>query len=347
MHSPTLNDKLYCHGARREVNGKGIIIGLPYSIVAWASKRGSSFAPAVTIARLKPEQKAVEVAVEQVLWLGFYTPSSMAWRAALDGAYGNREFFAPLQGKEVQVVARTRCDKVFYRRANPHDYGGKGRRAVFGAPFRCKESATWGEADEETRFLDERHGLVELQRWRRLGFRKKGKFVEVEVLRSQIHQEKEKPPKAHWYVLYNGKQEQNIGARQWYETIAHRWMIEPANRFRKERLYAELPKVRKASSSDHWLMAMQLLEWQLYLARGAVKEKCLPWQKPLATQQMTPNRVLQSLPLHYSLVGTPVRVVKERGKSSGWQRGRERKPVVKYKMVAKSGKKAVRMSTNE
>lgn len=36
--------------------------------------------------------------------------------------------------------------------------------------------------------------------------------------------------------------------------------IEPANCFHKERLYAELPKVRQAESSDHWLMGMQLIE---------------------------------------------------------------------------------------
>jgi hypothetical protein len=112
MHSETLHERLYCHGAKREVGGRGIIIGLPYSITAWASERGSSFTPSVNIRRLKPDEKAVAVAVDQVLWLGFYTPSLLDWRCALDGAYGTREFFAPLQEKAVQVVARTRKDRV-------------------------------------------------------------------------------------------------------------------------------------------------------------------------------------------------------------------------------------------
>ena len=347
MHSPTLQERLYCHGAKREVSGRGIIIGLPYSILAWASERGSSFTPAVNICRLNPEQKAIEVAVEQVLWLGFYTPSELDWRCALDGAYGTREFFAPLQDKAVQVVARTRKDRVFYRRADPSQYAGRGRRAVFGEAFRCKEAATWGAADEATSFIDERHGRVELQLWRGLGLRRKGKFVEVEVIRSQIHAESEKPPVAHWYVAYNGKPEQAVGVRDWYETIAHRWGIEPANRFRKERLYAELPKVREAESSDHWLMAVQLLEWQLYLARREVQEKCLPWQKPQAAEQLTPNRVMQSLPLNYSQVGTPVREVRERGKSPGWEVGRERRRPAQYKLVAKSRKKRLPVTKTE
>ena len=52
-------------------------------------------------------------------------------------------------------------------------------------------------------------------------------------------------------------------------------------------------------------MAVQLIEWQLDLARTEVTQKVLPWQKPLASNQLTPNRVIQSLPGHLSQVGTP------------------------------------------
>lgn len=347
MHSPTLKERRYCHGAKREVGGRGIIIGLPYAIVAWSFARGSSFAPAFTMRRIKPDEKAVAVAVEQLLWVGAYTASELDWRAALDGAYGNREFFARLQEKAVQVVARTRCDRVLYRRAKPADYCGKGRRPVFGAAFRCQDERTWGQADEAVQLTDAKHGHVQLQLWRGLGFRQQGQFVAVDVIRSRIHSEKAKPPKEHWYIAYNGKPEQTITVTQWYETIAHRWGIEPANRFRKERLYCELPKVRAATSSDHWLMATQLLEWQLYLARTQVAQKCLPWQKPHGADNVTPNRVLQSLSSYYSIVGTPVQAVQQRGKSTGWLTGRERKAPTKYKLLAKRCKQSPKVSKNE
>ena len=148
-------------------------------------------------------------------------------------------------------------------------------------------------------------------------------------------------------MAYNGKPEQEIKVRDWYETIAHRWGIEPANRFRKERLYAELAKVREAQSSDHWLMGVQLLEWQLYLARSEVQEKSLPWQKPQGLEQRTPNRVMQSLPLNLSQVGTPVGEVRPRGKGLGWPTGKERQRPQRYKLVAKSRKKAERLSKKE
>ena len=97
MCSPTRTDKRYCHGAAREVGGRGIVIGLPYSIVAWESQRGSSFSPPVNIERLQPEQKATAVAADQVLWLGLYTPpwiGASRWMAlmatALCAAGGQR-----------------------------------------------------------------------------------------------------------------------------------------------------------------------------------------------------------------------------------------------------------------
>lgn len=233
------------------------------------------------------------------------------------------------------------------RLASPDQYCGRGRHPIFGTDFRCKDEQTWGAPDEETSFDDPKHGRVQLQLWRGLGLRKKGGLTPVELIRSRIHTQREQPPEAHWYVAHNGKPEQIITARQWYETIVHRWGIEPANRFRKERLYAELPKVRLAESSDHWLMAVQLIEWQLYLARTQVQEKVLPWQKAQAGTPLTPNRVIQSLPGHLSEVGTPVRPVQPRGKSPGWPTGRKRSVPEKYKLTPKSRKKAIQVSKSE
>lgn len=344
LHSPTLRERVYYHGAAREAHGRGILIGLPYSIVAWTPQRGSSFAPAVQIKRLAPTDKATAVGAQQVLQLGLDTPAEMMWRAALDGAYGNKRFFTPLQGKAVQAVARTRGDGVFYRRARPEDYCGRGRHSTFGTAFRCLDPTTWGEPDETICLEDAQHGRVQLQLWRDLGWRNQGQFVAIELIRSQIHTERESPPEPHWYTAYNGKPEQTVTVRDWYQAIAHRWCIEPANRFRKERLYADLPKVREATSSDHWLMGVQLLEWELYLARDQVAQKVLPWQKPLPQAEMTPNRVIQSLPNHLSQVGTPVQKVRPRGNSPGWPKGKVRTCPIRYKLTPKRRKKVVPLS---
>ncbi|MGH8761010.1 MAG: hypothetical protein ACREVW_16130, partial [Burkholderiales bacterium] len=341
MRSPTLKDRLYYHGAAREVPGTGVVVGLPYSFAAWVPERGGSFAPPVHIHRLEPGETAVEAAVAQVRWLAFYLPPELEWRAGLDGAYGNRKFLTPLQDKAVQVVARTRDDRVLYRRADPEAYGGHGRKAVFGDEFRFRDPSTWGPPDQVDCFTDPAHGQVELELWRDLGMRGNGSFVTSDVIRSRIHTEREKPPKARWYQAWNGKPEQAVSLREWYETSAHRWGIEPANRFRKERLYAELPKVQTAARSDHWLLQVQLIEWMLYLAARAVAaaQKVLPWQKPQPADKITPNRVIESLASHLSEVGTPAQPVLPRGKAPGWPAGKPRTAPEKYKLTPKSRKK--------
>jgi len=49
-------------------------------------------------------------------------------------------------------------------------------------------------------------------------------------------------------MAYNGKPEQPVGGRDWDTDSA--WLsAEPANRFGKERLYAELPKVKEAEAA--------------------------------------------------------------------------------------------------
>ena len=325
-----------------------MVVGLPYSIAAWVPGRGGSFAPPVHLHRLEPGETAVEAAVAQVRWLGFYLPTGLDWRAGLDGAYGNRKFFTPLQDKDVQVVARTRADRVLYRRADPAKYHG-GRKAVFGDKFRLRDPSTWGPPDEVASFSDPAHGQVELELWRDLGMRGNGTFVASEVIRSRIHTEREKPPDARWYQAWNGKPEQRVSLREWYETSAQRWGIEPANRFRKERLYAELPKVQTAARSDHWLLQVQLIEWMLYLAAPAVvaTQKVLPWQQPQSADKITPNRVIESLAGHFSEVGTPAQPVLPRGKAPGWPAGKARTAPAKYKLTPKRRKKAQKLSKSD
>jgi hypothetical protein len=67
--SETLKDLMICHGAKREAFGNGVVLGLPYSLLAFCENASSSWAMTVNTQRVKPEQKAVEVAVEQIEWL--------------------------------------------------------------------------------------------------------------------------------------------------------------------------------------------------------------------------------------------------------------------------------------
>jgi hypothetical protein len=348
MSSPTLNDRVFCHGAQREVGGQGVIIGLPYSILAYVDDRGTSWAPALHTQRVKPEQKAVEVALNQIGWVVEKLSPETTAEIALDGSYGNFGFFSDVRGKRAFVTARMRNDRVLYQPLPTTEPGQKkmGRPRKYGPEFRFADPSSWPTPDEMLELEDPSYGRVRLELWPKLTLRVKKRSVEISVLRSQIHLEKAQPPAPHWYGVHNGTSEQTSLLRA-FECLAHRWPIEPDNRFRKDRLYAELPKVRRAEACDLWLTLLQLIEWELYLWRPMAKDCHLPWQKPLSTEQLTPGRVIRSLSESLAQVGTPVSPVLPRGKSLGWQAGRVRTPPRTYELETKQQKKALKMSKNE
>ncbi len=257
----------------------------------------------------------------------------------LDGSYGNIGFFSSMLGKQGFAVARMRNDRTLYRR--PEESNGKrGRNLTYGEKFKFNAPETWGEAEEVLEFEDEKHGQVRIEKWSQKRFRQANEVVEIEVIRSQIRLEREenKRPKAKWYGIHNGTGEK-AELKRCYLTAKHRWTIEPANRFKKDRLYAGVPMFRKAESSDHWLRLSQVLEWEIYLWKELAKDEKMPWQKELSGEKLTPGRVLKSLVSNLSEVAEPVKEVLPRGKSSGWEKGRKRNRPPKYKVELKGKKK--------
>lgn len=334
--SETLKERMVCHGAKREAFGNGVVLGLPYSILAFTENVSSSWAMTVSSERVKPEEKAVSVAVKQIEWL-FENKNAAETSVGLDGSYGNVGFFLEMRGKEAFAIARMRNDRTLYRRPKRRT-GGRGKPAKYGENFKFNEPESLGEAEEIIEFEDEKHGSVRIEKWSNLRFRVGKEVVEIEVMRSQIHLEREKPPKPRWYGIHN-ETDEKTELKRCYLTVKQRWTIEPSNRFRKERLYAESPRFRTAESSDKWLKMSQIIEWETYLWREQAKDERMPWQAELSEEKLTPARVLKSLALNLAEVGEFSPEVLPRGKSKGWEKGRVRKRPPKYKIKLKGKKK--------
>ena len=81
---------------------------------------------------------------------------------------------------------------------------------------------------------------------------------------------------------------------------------------------------------------MPIMTWQLWLAREIIEDNPLPWQKPLPVEKLTPGRVAQSFLGLLIEIGTPAKSPKTRGKSPGWEAGRERKKKTRYPTVKKT-----------
>jgi len=155
----TMSDRQYVYSPTIAVNGGSIVVGHSYSVLAWAPERNSSWTPSVSVQRIKSEQTAVQVGVEQAKRLCQYRKATMSEALdiiAADGKYGNHRFLAPLKDEPCAALVRLRRDRVLY--GVPGPYSGKGRPRVHGDRFAFKEPETWGDPAAIVELEDERWG---------------------------------------------------------------------------------------------------------------------------------------------------------------------------------------------
>jgi hypothetical protein len=335
----TLEDRQYVYQASSDVNGGTVTIGYPYSLLEWVAEAHTSWSLPVDARRVSSANTAQEVGAEQIraLALARSACSSALDVVACDGKYGNCGFLRSVQGLSTGIVARLRCDRVLYQAA-PHATGKRGRPRIHGTRFAFKDPSTWPTPDEIVELNDPLWGQVRVERWCGL-HEKKGADVPYDVIRARVHLEREKPPEALWLAWLPpcGK---TLSAEGIWRAYEHRWPIEPGLHFRKETLGWTQPMFQSKEAGDRWTELTALAAWIVFLARPVVIDKPLPWQKP--QQQLTPQRVQQSMASVFSLIGSPARPPKLRGIPPGWPPGqpRVRKPrlpvVKKTPIVAKT-----------
>lgn len=335
----TMIDRQFVYSGSNKGLGASIVIGHPYSILAWAPERNSSWAPPLSVRRVPSGKTDIQVGVEQVKQLCRDRRAEMLEALhliAADGKYGNHSFLGPLKDEPCGILARMRCDRVLYQA--PGEYSGKGRPRKHGEPFKFKDPSTWGTPQEVEELEDEKWGQVRLQRWDDLHARQDASTV-FSVLLAETHLEQDKPGNRLWLAYQSpaGQKPGEPALVDLWHGYQHRWPVEPGIRFRKQSLTWTLPRFQDADACDRWTMLVTLAQWQLFLARDLIADQPLPWQQ--AQENPTPERVLQGLGGLFSQIPTPAREPKSRGKSPGWPKGQARSRKERQKVVKKGKKK--------
>jgi len=338
----TAPDRQYVYHPGRAVNGGTVVIGYPYSLLAWIPSRSQSWALSIDTERVPSTQTDLEVGVEQVKRLGQARQSLLEVLdiVAADAKYGNHKFFRPLMGQHCGVVAAMRANRVLYRPPTPEEQKPRGRKRKHGKRFAFKEPETWGEPDEFVQLEDERWGKVELRRWNGL-HEKPAADTPLDVVQARVHLEKDKPPKPFWIGWQSPPvipPQVQVTATVLWKAYQHRWPIEPNIRFRKQHLMWTVPQFQMPEAGDRWSVLVGLAVWILYQACGAVADHPFPWQK--CQTQLTPARVQQGMGELFCKIGSPTRPPQTRGKSPGWPKGKVRSRRLRHPVVKKGSKKA-------
>jgi hypothetical protein len=353
----TLPERTYLHQPQPipGFGGRPVSAGYSYSTVAWVPQQEGSWALPLLHERITPQEKALDKAATQLDRVRKCLPTHVQVLAMYDSHYGCAPFVEATAHIEADKVLRLRPNLRLYGAPSPSDYKGRGPYPKHGPPFKLKDPTTWGNTDELLGVDDPQHGWVLVQVWHRLHFRATPhqEMTLIRISRPGARGTR-RDPKAQWlvWVGYQGRRPPLI--EEWWSVYGRRFALEHWYRFAKQRLHWTTPQLATPKQGEVWSELMGLVSWELWLSKGVVADRPLPWQTPQLVDKLklTPGRVAGGMGGVIARIGTPTGVPKPRGKSPGWPRGkarkpRERCPVLKKEKKAKQNKQKPNNQSNK
>ena len=338
----------YLYHPSRHSAGQPIVAGWAYQLVAGLSFERDSWVTPVDVRRVRPEEDANDVAAGQVRQLVGRLPCPPeAPLFVFDAGYDPVRLQARLQGCRAQILVRLHSGRTFYARPELPPKRPVGRPFRHGAKFSCKDPETWPRPTAEHLAQSADYGEVRVRAWsglhpktRRAAERYgsgsaavvEGTVVLVEVGRLP-RGERRRKPKVLW-LWWHGEDEPDLDLL--WRAYCRRFDVEHFVRFLKGILGWTAPRVRHPEQADRWTWLVLAAYAQLVLARGAVADRRLPWERPLLPGSLSPNRVLRNFASLLPVLGTPAEAPKPRGRSPGRPKGSRSDPAKRYPAVKKA-----------
>lgn len=218
----------------------------------------------------------------------------------------------------VDILARLARNRRFSRAPGP--YAGMGAPRKHGPIFQLANPATHGIPDLTQTTSDAVYGTVTIDGWQRL-HTQPAPQLELTVIRIRLAHlpRTATPPQPLWLVWHGEGLPQDLRTLQhWY---ARRFAIEHAFRFLKQDLGWTTIRPQTPQQADRWSGLLAAGLWQLWLAREAVTDQQLPWDRAVAATARSPGRVRRGVGALVASLGTPTRAPRGRGKSPGRRAG--------------------------
>ena len=321
----------YYHPSRHSA-GQPIVAGWAYQLVAGLSFERDSWVAPMDARRVRPEEDANDVALEQVKeLLGRSSRRGAPPLFVFDAGYDPVKLQRRLEGQRAHVLVRLHSNRAFYADPEVVEKRPVGRPRRHGKKFALPDPETWPEPASEHRCATEDYGEVRVRAWSRLHPKTRriaerygcerapvvrGTVVLVEV--AKLPRETRKPKKL--WLWFSGEGEPDLDLL--WRAYVRRFDLEHTIRFLKQTLGWTAPRVRHPQQADRWTWLVLLAYAQLRLARSCAEDRRLPWERPQLERRLTPCRALRGFATLLAAVGTPARAPKPCGRSPGRPRGR-------------------------
>ena len=336
----------YYHPSRHSA-GQPIVAGWSYQWVAQLGYARDSWTAPVDVRRVHPYENPNAAAVEQIEGiLHGGVSGGMVPLFVFDAGYDPVQLSQGLEGTQASILVRLRSDRCFYAdpvQAPLSRKGGRPRK--HGAKFDCKDRSTWQAPSIEHTAENEQYGRVLAQAWADLhpkqqnhptrGTRRprsivRGTLVRVEVTRlpGRSHL-----PKVLW-LWWQGPGEPDLDLL--WRSYVRRFDLEHTFRFLKQTLGWTTARVRHPQQADRWTWLVLAAYTQLRLARRAVTERRLPWERRLEAGRLTPCGVRRTFSALLVALGSPASVPKPSGRSPGRPKGSRSGRAKRYPALKKA-----------
>ena len=333
----------------RQSAGQPIVAGWSYAWLAQLSFTHDSWTAPLDVRRVAPIDDAHTVAAEQIRALiRRHTSARTKPLFVFDAGYDPETLaraLGDLDGERVAVLVRLRSGRCFY--AEPEQQPVTGRPRRHGRKFVCDDPSTWWMPTDEHTEEHAQYGQVRVRAWAGVHAKSQNHpargsrrtkpvlpgtlvLVEVERLPRQT-----RIPKQLW-LWWRGPGTPDLAIL--WRAYVHRFDLEHTYRFCKQTLNWTKPRVRHPEQADRWTWLVLLAYTQLRLARGAIEDRRLPWERPQrpSRRTLTPARVRQAFPQLLVVLNTPADAPKPCGRSPGRPPGRRSGPARRYPAIKKA-----------
>jgi hypothetical protein len=340
----------YYHPSRHSA-GQPIVAGWCYQLIVGLELARNSWTAPVDVRRLAPEDNINLVAAGQIRGLLDRLPDAATATVqdhqqvplvVFDGGFDPVQLQVELAGAPVQLLVRIRSDRNFYAAGHPRRDGRPGRPARHGAKLSLADPTTWPAPTATWQEADAQYGQVTVTAWGGLHPKQRtyrdadghlrivaGTLVRVQVARLPG---RARAPKTLW-LWWAGPAGIAPELALVWRAYVRRFDIEHTIRFWKQTLHWTLPRPRSPEQADRFTWAVAAGYAQLRLARTIVTDLRLPWEQPLAPDQLTPERVRRRFRAVLAVVGTPASAPKPHGRSPGRPRGTLRGLAPRYPAI--------------
>ncbi len=341
----TSAERGYYYHPSRHLDGQPVVKGWAYQWVTQLGFARDSWTAPADVRRLLPTENAATVAAEQVKELcRRLPPTSTPPLFVFDAGYDVTALTHALVDEPVALLVRLRRDRCFSG-PPPARRAPTGRPRRNGAKFRCDDPATWPTPTAEHTSEDAQYGTVVVQAWgdlhtvvrSPLGERTYGPRPHVigTVLRVTVtrHAGRAHTPLELW-LWWQGPGTPDLDLL--WRAYLRRYDIEQMFRFLKQTLNWTAPQIRTPEQADRWTWLVATAYTQLRLARSAIADHRLPWQRPQVPARCTPARMQRGFSTLLLALGTPADAPKPCGRSPGRPKGRLSGRAPRYPAVKKA-----------